>query len=53
MIDITSQLLIGFLPVYLLLSLQLRPANKRLAMVSFTPNITYVGPRVSFTCALT
>lgn len=53
MIDITSQLLIGFLPVYLLLSLQLRAADKRLAMLSFTPNITYVDPQVSLTRALT
>ena len=48
-----SQLFIGFAPVYLLLNLQIRASNKRLAMVSFMPNITYVILRVPPGRALT
>ena len=48
-----SQLFIGFAPVYLLFSLQLPASKKRLAMVSFMPNITYVILRVPPGRALT
>lgn len=39
-IDVITQLLIALVPIYLLFSLQLSMAKKRLAMLSFTPNIT-------------
>lgn len=37
-IDIVTQLLVAFLPVYLLLRMRLRKQTKLLAMLSFTPN---------------
>lgn len=39
-IDVLSTLTIGFMPIYLLHNLQLPTGNKRLAMLSFTPNLT-------------
>ncbi|KAM0800486.1 hypothetical protein BDR22DRAFT_852051 [Usnea florida] len=41
-IDIIMQLLIALAPIYLLFNLQLSRAKKRLAMLSFTPNITTI-----------
>ena len=42
-IDVATQLLIGVAPVYLLFDVHLPVANKRLAFLSFTPNLTYVS----------
>ena len=39
-VDIASTLMIGLMPIYLLYNLQLPRENKRLAMLSFTPNLT-------------
>lgn len=39
-IDITTQFGVGLLPIYLLLNLHLPMAKKRLAMLSFIPNVT-------------
>lgn len=39
-IDVISTLAIGLMPIYLLFNLQLPKQNKRLAMLSFTPNLT-------------
>ena len=39
-VDVISTLMIGLLPIYLLYNLQLPKENKRLAMLSFTPNLT-------------
>ena len=39
-VDLTSTLMIGLMPIYLLYNLQLPKENKRLAMLSFTPNLT-------------
>lgn len=39
-VDVISTLMIGLMPIYLLYNLQLPKENKRLAMLSFTPNLT-------------
>ena len=39
-VDTASALMIGLMPIYLLYNLQLPRENKRLAMLSFTPNLT-------------
>lgn len=39
-VDVASTLMIGLMPIYLLFNLQLPQENKRLAMLSFTPNLT-------------
>lgn len=44
MIDVTTQLLMGLAPLYLLFDLHLPVAKKRLALLSFTPYITYGSP---------
>lgn len=43
-IDVTTQLLTGLAPLYLLSNLHLPIAKKRLALLSFTPNLTYQIP---------
>ena len=39
-IDVITTTMIGLMPIYLLFNLQLPKDNKRLAMLSFTPNLT-------------
>lgn len=39
-IDVITTTMIGLMPIYLLYNLQLPKDNKRLAMLSFTPNLT-------------
>ena len=39
-VDVASTLMIGLIPIYLLYNLRLPKGNKRLAMLSFTPNLT-------------
>ncbi|CAD6573233.1 MAG: hypothetical protein ASARMPREDX12_005913 [Alectoria sarmentosa] len=41
-IDVTTQLLIGLAPLYLLFNVHLPMAKKRLVLLSFTPNITTI-----------
>lgn len=43
-LDIITQISVGLAPIYLLYHLHLKAANKRLAFLSFTPNLTYAWP---------
>lgn len=39
--DIATQLVVALAPIYLLYHLNIQAANKRVAFLSFMPNITY------------